>query len=464
MVGGGPVGLSAAVALGRAGIPCTVFEREVEVDDHPRARGVRTRTMEVFARWGLEDAVRREALPRRANQFIYCDSVAGAEVARSVEDLREELSPTSVCRVGQDVVRRVLAAEVADLREGVEITGVEDLGDHVVVRTSGGDVVADYVIAADGVGSGVRRGLGVEFDGELLGYGQSVYWRGDIGEWARGRLCIQFLTGDRAGESASVASVDGRERWVTMVTRMGVSARPEPPTEAEAREIVRRAVGADFEPEVVRIATWRISAQVARTWRVGRVFLVGDAAHSFPPTGGFGMNSGVQDVHNLAWKLAHVLRGRASPALLDTYEAERKAVAVSNAEWSVRNGVRMGEIRRAIVADDREGLDVVIREQSEHIDAVDQDLGFGYAPAHGADPLREAVVGHRFPHTPVRVGDVLVSAVLLPEEFTVLTADLVLDPKVLGGADAVVVRPDGIVAWAGDRRDADRAVAEVLRG
>jgi 2-polyprenyl-6-methoxyphenol hydroxylase-like FAD-dependent oxidoreductase len=208
VVGAGAVGLGAAVLLDRAGIRCTVLERDATPGGHPKARGVRTRTMELFAQWGLEDEPRRNALPAEANRFIYCDSAAGEEIAHSPQpdETRAGLSPSSVCRVAQDAVESVLRRRIerlalVELRTGATVTHVRDAGDHVVVECAAGEPLqADYVIAADGVGSTVRRRLGIELDGPpVLGYGQSVYWQADLDEWTRDRACIQFVTGDRTG-------------------------------------------------------------------------------------------------------------------------------------------------------------------------------------------------------------------------------------------------------------------------
>src|SRR5690606_16778049 len=255
---------------------------------------------------------------------------------------------------------------------GANAVAVEQDADSVTVTTEDGrTITADYVIAADGARSTVRGLLGIEMEGDaLLGYGQSIYWRGDLSEWVEGRLCIQFITGNRTGRPANIAPVDGVDRWVTMLMRPGVNARPEPPTREEAIEAIRGAVGAEVDPEIIDIATWRLSAQVAKRWREGRNFLAGDAAHSFPPTGGFGMNTGVQDVDNLIWKIAQVVAGHAEESLLDTYEQERADIARSNAAWSVKNGDRMRDIGKAIAADDMAELARLLEDQRSHIDAA----------------------------------------------------------------------------------------------
>jgi len=487
IVGGGPVGLSAAILLHRAGVGCVVLERDEVPGAHPKARGVRVRTMELFAQWGLAEKIRRGALPPEANRFIYCDSLVGDEIARSpeIEGDASALSPQTVCRVPQSGVEETLRDYVVglagvDYRSGVRVVGLDDAGPHVTVRTDDGEhLSAEYVIGADGVSSTVRRVLGVELEGlATLGWGQSIYWQADLGDLVADRLCIQFMTGDRLGHSSSIATVDGRYRWITMVMRRGEGELPAQLADEDAAAIVTRAVGRDVDPKILDIATWRISAQVAKSWRRGRVFLAGDAAHSFPPTGGFGMNTGVQDVHNLVWKLALVINELADARLLDTYEVERKPVAASNAAWSVANGGRFRAIGRAIANDDKVELAQLLDEQRGHVDASAQDLGFGYAegavlPTANEDrsePLTTARTGHRFPESYVRIGSEYGSSVLcLTDRFVLATADAAGwssavsvsaaalgvpiglaetdNTEVLGGHDAVLVRPDGIVAW-----------------
>jgi hypothetical protein len=299
------------------------------------------------------------------------------------------------------------------------------------------------------------------------------------------------MTGAKAGDVATVASVDGRDRWVTMVTRKPSAEQPSPLSADEARTIVRRAVGSEVDVEVIDTATWRLSAQVAARWQVGRIFLAGDAAHSFPPTGGFGMNTGVQDAHNLVWKLAVVLQGRASARLLETYTPERKPVARANADWSVANSGRFRDIAAAIVAEDQPRLDQLLLDQKEHVHALTQDLGFSYtspavipdaggpAPA-AAGFVPSAAPGRRAPHAWIVRDGVTVSTLdLFDSDFVLiagpdgsawckaaaavdgtvprvvsyqvgidLTVEETFEPAYqLGHDGAVLVRPDGHVAW-----------------
>jgi 2-polyprenyl-6-methoxyphenol hydroxylase-like FAD-dependent oxidoreductase len=512
VVGAGPSGLSTAIVLARHGVSCRVVERDTGSSDHPKARGVRIRTMELFRQWGLEERLRRSALPPEARRFIYCDSLTGAEIGRSPEldDDDERHSPTTSCRVAQDAVEASLldlarSRPEITMRFGSTMTGFDQDGDGVTVAVTAGDgepltIRARYLVAADGVASGTRKLLGIPMEGiPLIAYWQSVYWRADISALVSHRPCIQYLTGARAGHPADIGSVDGTDRWVTMVSLPPSAERPEPLSDQAAVAVVRRAVGdPDLDVRVVNTATWRLSAQVAAQWAAGRVFLVGDAAHSFPPTGGFGMNTGVQDAHNLAWKLAYVLRGVASPRLLDTYGAERRPVAQARADWSVANGARFREIRAAITAGDLARFRDLVAGQREHLLALEQDLGVSYtsaavvpdgtfAAAHpdgGFTPT--ARPGVRAPHVWLdrdrRISTldlydltfVLLSTsekwvaqargTGLPMESHLVGNTAIAEAYGLGEHGAVVIRPDGHVAWRTTcTADAAESVVDVLR-
>ncbi|WP_113700517.1 FAD-dependent monooxygenase [Nonomuraea lactucae] len=507
VVGGGPVGLSAALLAHRFGLSCVLVERRPEVAPHPKARGVRNRAMELFRLWGVEERLLAGAPHRPHNGFVYCESLSGQEYGRSpAPPESSEHSPTGDSRVPQDHLEGVLRAELAGLRGvearfGVELrsfaqdaTGVTaDLHDPA----SGEDtrIRADFMIAADGVASGVRGRLGVAMAGDQLGYWQSVFWNGDISRLTEHRTAIQYLTAPAAGGSAqgfvTVAPVDGKERWITFRMLPEGTARPGALTDEAARELVTTAVGAPAqEIEIVGTATYLVAAQVAERYRDGRVFLAGDAAHAFPPTGGFGLNTGVQDVHNLVWKLALVLQGAAPPALLDTYEEERRPIAASNARWSTANADRFASVWQRIRAG--EALDDVLAGQRAHVGSLGRDLGFRYlsgalipdggqGEAIPASYAPSSTPGVRAPHVWITSEGRRCSTLdLFDTAFTLISRsrDWCADATAaatacgvplrtclagtdgfavaedtfeaaygLGGDGAVLVRPDGHVAW-----------------
>jgi putative polyketide hydroxylase len=220
----------------------------------------------------------------------------------------------------------------------------------------------------------------------MLGPGEidhniNIHFRAELAPWVRHRPAVGYIS---ARGNGTLLWAHGTDRW--LVLRPFHPARGETPesfTPARCLEIARRAVGIDdLKVELINLAFWTRTAEVAETFRQGRIFLAGDAAHRFPPTGGFGANTGIQDVHNLAWKLASVLQGWAGESILDTYSKERRPVAQANTDFSVTNGARWAAVSRAITAADEAATRKALREQVRHLDSEGQDLGFWYP--HGA--------------------------------------------------------------------------------
>jgi 2-polyprenyl-6-methoxyphenol hydroxylase-like FAD-dependent oxidoreductase len=482
--------------------------------------------MELFRQWGIADELRPSAQTTEALRFIYCDSLVGEEIGRSpqLDPPPDAITPVETYRIPQEVVEDVLLQRVLDgasvvVRRGVELVDIDqhESGVNATLRTGRGDLEAmraSYVIGADGVGSTVRAKLGIELTGiPVIGYWQSVHWRADISDLTKDRPCIQFLTGARSGVFVGVAW-NRDDRWVTILQRPGADERPDALTSDQAKQVIREAVGRpQLEVEILGSTTFRIGAEIAERYREGRVFLVGDAAHSMPPTGGFGMNTGIQDAHNLAWKLAYVIQGTAGEALLDSYDEERRPIAQANVDWSVSNAKRMRELREAIAGEDADRLASALLDQIHHVGALGQDLGFRYRPGtlldDGADapPLDpivyepSATPGGRAPHMWVEQEGSRISTLDLFDRSYVLLAPaggrewaavarrlaaelaIPLDAYVVGieddliadgdglaalygisGSGAVLVRPDGHVAWrsAALTRDPAAALADVL--
>jgi len=497
VVGAGPVGLSAAVLLRRFGIPLVVVDRLAERSGHPKARGVRMRAMELFRQWGLEDALRTRQLPVESNRFIYCETVGGTEFARSpVMGDVDWATPAGNCRIAQNVLEETieyhLAAQDVRVHRGVELLHlVQDSGGVVAtLRDAAGveaEVRADYVIAADGVGSRVRKGLGIAM--EVMGppaYATSIYWRADLRLLTGDRPCIAFMATAGEGGFVAVGAADHADRWITIMP--STATRPDRPTVEEAVWAVRAGVGRDdLEPEIISAAVFRVGVGVAQTFQAGRVLLAGDAAHALPYTGGFGINTGVADVHNLIWKLDLVRRGVAPEQLLDSYTAERRAVVLSNAAWSSSNGRRFQNIWAAARDRDTHRLDAELRAQVRHVEPTGQDLGFRYPGGESPTTYRPvAEPGARAPHAWITSGGVRRSVLdLFDRDFSLIvgadgrgwaaaaaavtaqtgcpircyrvdTDDLEpvdgeLEKNYQLGSDGVVlVRPDGHVAWRGD--------------
>lgn len=349
IVGGSLVGLSTSLFLGRLGVPHMLVERHSGTSIHPRGRGNNVRTMELYRVAGIEPAIKAAAslladnhgilqtptLVGDAGEWLFKHIDPGGGIAR--------FSPTGWCLCSQNDLEPVLlesarALGPGDLRYSHELESFEQDGEAVtaVVRDRATDerytVRADYLVAADGPRSPVRRALGIgqTGPGDLFA-NVSVTFRSKlladvVGE--RRFICC-YLTDPEA--DGALLPVDNKEHWV-----FHAPWHPERGetldefTEERLQRHIRRAIGApDLDIEITGKASWRAAERVADRYRAGRVLLAGDSAHEMSPTGAFGSNTGIQDAHNLAWKLAAVLDGWAGPGLLDTYDTERRPVALA---------------------------------------------------------------------------------------------------------------------------------------
>jgi putative polyketide hydroxylase len=504
VVGGGLVGLSAALLLARRGVAVTLVERRPGTSTHPRARGVNVRTMEILRAAGLEQEVRATPSARALagnGGLQVIESLAGAEIsplrADYMSDSQDDttaVSPTGWCLCDQDDLEQLLrtAAESAgaQLHFGAELVDLREEDDGVVAttRAAGGDeqIRARYVIAADGARSGLRSRLGVEVTGRgRLSSSISIHAEADLAEVQRGR---RFLMAYVANETLRgvLVPVDNGRRWLLHVPydpdTTDFAAISDP---ARCIELFRAAAGVpDLDVTIRDVLPWESFAGVADRWRVGQVFLAGDAAHQMPPTGAFGSNTGIQDVHNLCWKLASVLDGTAGEDLLDTYEAERAPVAAATVRQAVlRSADRPGKGGAGPVAGTGEIVpDLVVQ------------LGYRYGEDGGWDAGLVSGPGSRAPHVPISGPDGVTSTLdVLGRDWVLLagadghawcekakvTAYRVTGPGQGGDlvdgagafpaaygispAGAVLVRPDGFVAWrAVDGAEPARSLDEAL--
>ncbi|ARF52970.1 FAD-dependent monooxygenase [Streptomyces gilvosporeus] len=515
VVGGALTGLSAAVFLAHRGVQVAVVERHPDLLVHPRLRGITPRTVEVFRQVGLGPAIRKESFLGENDVFVPLRANTVADAYEPVEEAdHAELvdprtySPSTYAGIDQDRLETLLrdrARELgADIRNFTEVTALDQDADGVTVtlrdRASGdeGAIRADYVIAADGSKSRIRTWLGIETDGpgELFNTITAIV-DADLSAAVRGRrIGIVYLQKPRPFSSMMPHDNSG-SRWLFST---GYDPQRESAADFTAERVagmVREASELDdidvaLRPQIpgtdVTVLGFPISAHVARSYRSGRVFLAGDAARTQPPTGGFGGSTGIQDAHNLAWKLAAVLTGRAGPGLLDTYDAERRPYGgLAMQQAFARFGDRMAG-----------------GAQVELLDYSAVTMGFRYASAavpgnHETDPIPavelRAQPGTRAPHCPTADGgstlDLYGEALVLivghdGQEWATTAKDVgtamgvEVRPYVLGvdidvedgetahgisTHGAVLVRPDGFVAWRSQSAATDPAavLAEALR-
>lgn len=339
IVGGSLVGLSAAMFLAARGVSSILVERHTGSSPHPRAIGYTPRTLELFRALDLNSQIpqvpadfrlRRAQVESLAGKWME-DTPWTPEKAAQPKTPPTEYSPCIGAAIAQDKLEPILrnkAVELgADLRLGTELVSFEQDDKKVtalVRERDGGRVYtieAGYMIAADGNLSPVREKLGIKRRG--LGHLRtirSVLFRAPLDEYLKSGI-FQFEIDQPNLKAFLTTYFDGR--WVLMFTDEVER------NESALRSLIFQAIGrTDLEVEIIATGCWELSAMIADSFSSGRIFIAGDAAHTLPPTrGGFGANTGIQDAHNLAWKLSAVLSGASTPQLLDTYNDERQPIA-----------------------------------------------------------------------------------------------------------------------------------------
>lgn len=487
IVGAGPVGLASAIMLADRSIEPVVLERRAALSEHPRARLVNARTMEILRRLGLEGAVREAALPAATMRSYFGTDLRDPEplfVPLGGDAAEAALTPCSPCICSQDKLEPMLLAAARErgieVRFGTEVSAVADADEATVTTAEGKRLDGRYVLAADGARSPLRGALGIRYAGEALQEFANILFNAPLGTHLVGRESALYHCAAGTDHEGTFLTVDNRNRWLLntdfVPAYRGADGRVDA---ASCTAIIRRASGiGDLPVEIVSMLTWSVMAAVAEDYRAGNVFLVGDAAHSIPPSGGFGMNTGIQDADNLAWKLAAEVDGWGGPGLLRSYAVERRPVAEANAAEALANW-RAGHV-------DRHERDAATHgrrpEQFRNVHIV---LGFGYrsglisaggeGPRRGGEWRPTAAPGNRAPHVWLDreggasvidlFGDGFVLACAdpawvdtageltrggIPLRVEVLPAESATrwaEAYQVGLGGAVLVRPDGHVAW-----------------
>ena len=536
IVGGGMVGLSLAVDLGSRGVDCIIVNDGATEAAHPQGNSLNSRTMEHYRRLGVAEQVRAAGLPPdHPTDVVYITRFAGWELARlampsSAEKVRDRtqsehtrLTPEPLHRANFFYIETILkkrAEELpnVDVRFGWRLIEFEQdqgsvtaLVEHVA---NGGrhSIRCDWLIGCDGARSTVRKALDIGYGGK--GGEDETFMRGRMLSSfieAPGLLDLMPLTPGwhywtvNVDARASIAALDAKDKYVAL-TRIppGIEFADVDPVAS-----FRATVGADIPIKVHSAKPWMAGlALVAERYQDRRVLMAGDAIHLFTPTGGFGMNTGVDDIANLAWKLAAVVQGWAPPALLDTYEAERRPIGVRNTTMShqfasaVANLEIPPELEEASAAGDaaRRQIGAHLATFTEEFRSLGIQLGARYdgspliAQDDEAPPvdspfeyLPSSVPGGRAPHHWLADGRALFD--LFGPGFTLLRlADTAPDGTAVASAaaargvplavvtladnaareryqqDLVLVRPDQHIAWRGNREPADAAglIARVI--
>jgi len=497
VVGGGPVGMMASLLLAGRGIESLVVERREGPHRAPQAHVMNPRTLEICRGAGIDvDALRALATPRAdGSQVVWMTDLSGEELGRLPYERQGDenlaVTPTPLLNLSPHLfepalLEKLRATRGAGIRYGHRWLALEQDAKGVtseIEDLAGGEryeVRSEFVLAADGAGSRIRKGLGIEMEGpDRLQSLVMIHFEGNLRNLVKERPAILYWLADPECGGVLVAHAIERT-WVFMHPYDPETESVESYTPDRCAGIVRRALGREDVSFTIRdISPWTMTAQVATGYGSGRVFLVGDSAHRFPPSGGLGMNTGIQDVHNLVWKLGEVRGGLAGEALLDTYEQERRPVAQLNSDQSLLNAMKLFELFDALgigmdLAADRsasrarmlatladpEGrkrVAAAIEAQRDHFDMIGLQLGFSYeagaiVPDGTAKPEVENIAsdfvptsrpGSRVPHAWVERGGERISILdLLPyDRFMVITG-----PEGGAWADAVAALGDPSVS------------------
>ena len=552
IVGGGPVGLVLALLLDYHGVRCTIFNTEPEARWHPKGNGQNARTMELYRRLGFSDEIRRLGLPAdHPFDQAYFTRLSSHEIYRFPMPNRDERIamrrqmpvtdqlPEPMFHVNQMYVERHLLARVrslssVDVRFGWQVDWFTQDEDGVRLharRTDGSaDAIwsAQYAVACDGGKSLIRKTLGIAYEGDVQK--KDAYWAGQFFSihMRIPELYPRFV-GHRRAWMYWAVNPDPNTRGVIIalngIDEFMMLIKPKDGwTEVNTAEVaswVKRSIGADIAVEIIGYYPWAAGqALVAERYKAGRIMIAGDAAHLFTPTGGFGMNTGIEDSANLGWKLAAVLQGWGGPRLLDSYEIERKPIGYRNTGASRKYASRMHDavVPAAVEVDGPAGdaareaasnLSYVRKNhfvRPEEQDAVGVQLGARYdtsplIAAEGPPPedvfpdtydeyTPSGLPGGRAPHlwlddmramggslfdrfgrgfTLLRLGAVPPDASGLAQAaqtrripLTVLDVTLP-EARALYGRDLALVRPDQHICWRGDRLpdDVDALLARV---
>jgi len=530
ILGGGPVGLAASLELARFGVRSVLLEQHPGVAWHPKTRNFNTRTMEIARQWGPEVYARLRDIdtpPGWKSPIRFFDNLLGNQFgtieATGFEGPGPSVSPAQPVMSSQDLLEKILvdaatATGLVDLRFGHHVTSVLSGGDaddesarlEVLHHETGEPYTISGValVAADGATSLVRQHLGIELDGEkAIHHFVNCYFHADIEENIPDRRgVLLFVVNPDA--SGVLQPLDARGRWLCQIPVPAEQWSDEVYQEEDCERWVRAAVGKpDLEVEVRSIGRWQMNATVAERFVQGRIILCGDAAHQFPPTGGLGVNTGLQGMHNAVWKLALCVKGAADWSLLDTYDTERRLPSQRTTRQSFDNHQKVQQLGAAQYSGQSDlDVETILRETRRYGNHLGVEFGTFYASsaviADGATPpvveddysdyLQSATPGCRAPHVWLGRSATVSTVDLFGAGFTFLTGSRgqgwraaaeraassfglpvacynIGDPGIeddrdefhdayeIGDTGAVLVRPDGYIAWRSPELPADPA-------
>ena len=496
------MGLTLAVDLGQRGVRCTLIERKPEPQFLPKMERCNARTMEIFRRMGLAAKVRAAGLPADVPMDVYIVRALNLpplmhspypsvnEARRAIDACNDGSMPLEpyqlISQYTLEPLLKSVAETLVNVKYGCAFESFEQDATGVTARTSTGTIRAKYMVGCDGGGSPVRRQLGIELRGEadILRLRQALYRCDELYDR------IPINGGPGHGRHYHVAD----ERSTFLIMQDSTRHWTLHATVAEDREMApqfEKTIGVPVKYEMLYVGEWKQNLLLAERYQSGRVFLAGDAVHLMIPTGGLGMNSGVGDAIDLAWKLEGTLRGWGGPRLLASYEIERRQIGGRNVAAS-RYASQGRRKWRSLWRNLDELVAVAKVEQPKSNEMIGAELGYRYQdsplianePGGPEDPLRKyqptTWPGARLPHvwleghtaiqdrigrgyTLLRLGGSK-AAFGMNAPFEVLDIpDAVA--RDLYGYDLILLRPDLHIAWRGNQMPADpQRLAALITG
>jgi putative polyketide hydroxylase len=533
VVGAGPVGLGAALELARFGVRTVVVEKHEGTSWHPKTRNFNTRTMEIARAWGPSVYKRLRSIdtpPGWKSPIRFLSTATGKQFgvieSKGFEGPGPDVSPAEPLMSSQDLIEEILLDAVhvsgfIDIRFRTEATrlikggSLSDDGVALEVkdRATGAleTLTGMALVAADGAGSLIRSELGLQLEGSQdLSHIVNCYFRANIEHHIGERKGVLFFVANDAARGV-LQPLDGAGRWLCQINVAPDEWSLDAFTHERARKWIRAAVGVEnLETEILSLGLWKLNSTVVERLVRGRVLMCGDAAHQFPPTGGLGVNTGLQGMHNAMWKLAFYVHGRAGWPLVETYDTERRSVAQRITSQSLQNSMNVLGIFAAAAAGGESGFAATgeaitaARRYGNHLGV---EFGAAYESSavvsDGTSPpvvddrycdyVQTATPGCRAPHVWLGRPEAELSTLdLFGPAFTLLTASegaawraaaavaskelrIPMDSYTVGGTGlqdrgdfastygleddgAVLIRPDGHVAWRCARGPATRTV------
>ena len=524
IVGGGPVGLGIAIELGSRNVPSILVDETNGEVSHPRTGLIAVRTMELARSWGIADSIRKAGFPDDYElSIVFCTSLNGHLIAREPYPSMANTptpaeTPEKKQRLPQSWMQPLLVKAACAypsnkilFRHKFESFSQNNTSVLSTVRDSETDKVtvvsSQYLLACDGASSSIRSTLGIAMRGRMLSYSVNVLFKcPNLTRQHKMGEAERYIFTDASGTWGNMTVIDGKEVW--RLTVLGSEEKMDLDT-FDAAGWVRKALGNDRIPfDVISVVPWRRSEMLADRFIDHRIILLGDAVHTTSPTGGMGMNTGMQEVLDLGWKLEAVIKGWGGPHLLESYEIERRPVAARNLRFSTNNYNAWRDVPDTrVIADDsiegqrlRDSVGQRLRESTlVEWESLGLQIGHRYDSSpicvdDGSDPVEDdfriyiptSRPGSRAPHAWLPDGRSILD--LFGKSFVLLTFDASIDCSSflqafedrgvpikkehisnqaiakLYECKLVLVRPDGHVSWRGDTVINAADIVEIVRG